>query len=197
MTANSASTDIATLDEAIVFLEFTRDDKGNYFYDAGYDDLWQADEETLRNEMHTILVHGITPHEESGDTDSDDYRKHQKSLVALQIILDDVLARPGYVPLAQQEVPQWKTEMREQEITTLDEALVELCAAEEKGVFFSDEDDFKGTVVYSQEYLEEELGRVKAGMPQSDELTFFYPYHYARLYVEAMEILLKEVKKRG
>lgn len=197
MTEKSASTDITTLDEAIAFLEVTRDDKGNYFYDAGYDEPWEADEETLRAEMHTILVHGITPCEESGDTDSDAYKKHQKSLTALQIILDDVLARPGYIPLAQQEVPKWKKEMRERKITTLDEALAELCASEKDGVFYSNENVFKGTVVYSQEYLEEEIDWVKASMPQSEELTFFYPYHYGRLYVEAMEILLEEVKKRG
>lgn len=186
---------ITLLDEGVAFLGYNRDENGLYFYDAGHTEPWEADEETVRHEIALIERHNHAP-----DTDADTniifhYHQNRLALEALRLVLADIMARPGHIPLADLPEPVWKKTIRETHITTLPAALAELEAIERDGAFYDSYPDDDG-VPFDEEWALSELEGLKALTPKTDELIDFYPYHEARRYCEALEVLLAEMRKR-
>lgn len=195
MTKNAtAERTITSLEEGMAFIGYTRDENGLYFYDAGYPELWEADEETVRHEIALIERHNHIPDADADTNVIFHYHQNRLALEALRFVLAEIMARPGHIPLADLPEPEWKKTIRETHITTLPAALAELEAVERDGAFYDSYPE-EGAA-YDEEWALSELEGLKALTPETDELIDFYPYHEARRYCEALEVLLAEMRKR-
>lgn len=189
---------VTSLEHAISLLEFTQDENGTYFYDAGHPELWEACEGTVRQELQTM--ERFQP-DLPADGSEQDIRYHHDIRVGMEAynyILADILARPGYIPLAQRPRPQWKIGFANANVTSLKEALNELELGEkEDGTFFYDGDDELADITIDEQYCMDRLKEMTANPVESDEGIDFYPYHNIRLWTQAYNIVLEEIRKRS
>lgn len=188
---------VTSLDHAISLLEFTKDENGLYFYDAGYPELWEACEGTVRQELQTM--ERFQP-ELPADGNERQTRYHHEIRVAKEAysyILADILARPGYIPLAQLPRPQWKIDFANLNVENLKQALSELEITEkEDGTFFHEDEDFNVAII-DEQYCLDRLKEMTDDPVESDEGIDFYPYHNVRLWKQAYSIVLDEILRRS
>lgn len=188
---------VTSLAHAIELLEFTQDENGLYFYDAGHAEPWEACEGTVRQEMQTS--ERFQP-ELPADGNERDTRYHHDIRIALEaytFVLADIMARPGYIPLSQRPVPQWKIDFRNGNVETLERALSELELTErEDGSFFYDGDDDNANILINEAYCRKELARLEDADIDSDEGIDFYPFHNIRRWKQAYRIVIAEIQKR-
>lgn len=191
------SHNINTLPEAIELLEFTRDENGLYFYDAGHAEPWEACEGTLRQEIQTMERFQSRISLDGNEKDLRYYHEIRIGSQAYNLILADVMARPGYVPIAERPVPQWKIDFRNGNVETLERALSELELSERgDGTFFYDGDDDDANILINEAYCKKELARLEDSDIESDEGIDFYPFHNIRRWKQAYRIVLAEIEKR-
>lgn len=187
---------ISSLDEAIEVLGYTKDEHGLYFYDAGHDEPWEACEATSREAIQncelftsqaTAAFYGS---EEIAARIVEEMRIY---IEAHSLILTDILSREGYVPLSQQPELEWKQQIREHQVESLDYALFTLGAyLDGHHLVFADPEETPNILTrYECAMKRQEL---KNTMPETDEGIYFHPYHNARLAISAYDFVIAELK---
>lgn len=187
---------VTSLEHAMELLEMTKDAEGLYFYDAGHDEPWEACEGLVRSEMQTIERYQPALPEDGNEKETRYHHDIRVAMEAYTYILADILARPGYIPLAQRPTPQWKIDFRNLQVTDLKTALAELELTErEDGTFFYDDED--SNILINEEYCLRRLKEFEANPIESDEGIDFYPFHNVRLWTQSYRIVLDEIRKRS
>lgn len=188
---------VTSLEQAITLLEFTKDENGLYFYDAGHDEPWEACEGLIREQIQTSERYQPELPEDGNEQETRYHHDIRVGLECFAFILEDILARPGYIPIAQRPVPQWKIDFREGNVSGLKQALAELELTEkEDGTFFYDDED-ENIAIVNEEYCIRQLKRFEASPIESDEGIDFYPYHNVRRWKQAYRIVIEEIRKRS
>lgn len=185
---------ITTLADAIEYLEFTPAEDGTFFYDAGHAIPFEANEFYVRRQLQGV-EHALPEIPVGEDDDlTRTYHEYRLYSEAYRVILADILARPGYVALADlPETPHQKY-WRALNIETLEEALSELESIQiSEGVFAfnGDSDPFPLT----EEYCQRRIDDLKANPIPNDDHINFYPYHNHRFWLQSFEIVLAEIRR--
>lgn len=189
---------ITSLSEAMDLLGYTKDDIGRYFYDGGHDEPFEANEASVRAEIQTIERFQPTLDSSSSDAEAHYHHKIRIGLQAYNFILEDIMARPGYIPLADRPEPQWKIDARNYNVTTLAQALNSLELSEkDDGTFFYDGDDEEANIIIDEEYCRQQLAYLERNAPENDEGIDFHPYHNNRQWRQAYQIVLDELSARS
>lgn len=187
---------IASLDEAVEVLAYTRDNDGIYLYDAGHDEPWEACEATCREAIQNCDF--FTEQADRTEDTNSEYAVRIKEEMRLYkaahtFILNDILARENYIPLAQQPELEWKRKIRTHEIDSLDAALFQVGAYLDGNLLvFVDPEEVPN--VFTRYDCALELQRLKTILPDTDEGIYFHPYHDIRRSISAYKILLAEMK---
>lgn len=189
---------IETLEEALACLEFTTGEDGLYYYDAGHDEPWEACEGTIRENLQTLKkLDGIAPlPDEDNEAETRAHYQHRLYAEAFTLVLADILSRPGYIPLADRPLPEWKLEVRQANIETLAEALNELEGEETPDgdfVYTGEGDSYP----IDEAYCLSELEVLNTAPPlDNDEGIDFWPYHNIRFWKQSLNIVLAEIRER-
>jgi hypothetical protein len=187
---------IETLEEALTCLEFTTGEDGLYYYDAGHDEPWEACEGTIRENLQTLERFSPELPEDGNKAEALSHHRHRLYAEAFNLVLADILSRPGYIPLAERQLPEWKLEVRDANIETLSDALNELEAAEvADGTFVhTGEGD---SYPIDEAYCLAELEVLNSAPALSnDEGIDFWPYHNLRFWRQSLELVLGEIRER-
>lgn len=190
----TAETTTAPLEDALTRLGYTQAADGTFVHLPGTGPSTPVDEEYLRETIEHLdeTLANLTA---SGQSDrvTEDIRTYRDSYV---LVLDAMLALPGYVSIADRSEPTWKTELRNAHITDLESALTRLDfhIDEENGILYtpssaaSDEEFFLERIEVLSRYLE------VYGKPSGSG---FENYHSFRLALEAYEFLLNDFRTKA
>lgn len=183
---------INSLEEAIAYLEFELTDDNRFTYDAGYTERFEANEYFARNEIQALEHFTKTLGEdEESQRLAAEYRRYSE---ALGFVLEAILSRPGYVPLAERPETHHQRVWRERNIETLDDALNELESiqtAPSTFVFNGDGESFP----INEAYVLRRLADLKEHPIENDDHINFYPFHNRRFWIQSYEIVLAEIRK--
>lgn len=189
---STAPQTISSLEEAIAYLEFEVTEDNRFTYDAGHTERFEANEYFARRELQALehFTKTLGDDEESQRL-AVEYRRYSE---ALGFILEAILARPGYVPLAERPETHHQRVWRERNIETLDDALGELESIELRpGTFLF---DGEGEPFYlTEEYVLRRLADLKENPIENDDHVNFYPFHNQRFWIQSYEIVLAEIRK--
>jgi hypothetical protein len=183
---------ISSLEEAIAYLEFELTEDNRFTYDAGHTERFEANEYFARRELQALEHFAKT----LGD-DEESQRlavEYQTYSEALGFILEAILARPGYIPLAERPETHHQRHWRERNIENLDEALGELESIEvSPGTFMFNGDGEPFPI--SEEYVLRRLADLNSNPIDNDDHINFYPFHNRRFWIQSYEIVLAEIRK--